>query len=409
MNKFRTTSFGRTLAQWPLESLADVAFFQEGPGLRKWQWTDSGMKVINGTNVLTDGSFDPSNTSRFISLSEFRDRYAHFAIEPDDIVVVSSGSIGKVSRVRAEHLPMMMNTSVIRFHSADGRRLNDEYLYAFLRSPLFQNQAAAFAIGAAQLNFGPAHIRQMKIALPPLAIQAAIASILTGFDALIENTRRRIRSLERIATGMYRHWARTFPASRQTTFGELARQVRDSVTPSSVSPETVYVGLEHIPRKSVVLTRWGRADQVSSGKWRFQRGDILFGKLRPYFHKVSRAPCPGICSTDAFVIRPNSGYEMIALFLSASEEFVAHATATAGGTDRPRAQWRDLDAYPVSLPTEENMLRISETLTPVVDLMFNLAEQSRVLEQQRDLVLPGLISGEIDVSQLDINTSWLAA
>src|SRR4051794_37220736 len=104
-------------SEWPSAALPELVFFQEGPGLRNWQWTEAGMKVINGTNVLSDGRIDINNTNRFISIDEFEQKYRHFAIEPDDIVVASSGTIGKVGRIRTENLPLMMNTSVIRFHS----------------------------------------------------------------------------------------------------------------------------------------------------------------------------------------------------------------------------------------------------------------------------------------------------
>jgi type I restriction enzyme S subunit len=131
-------AYGRVRSDWPIRHLPDVAFYQEGPGLRKWQWTNCGMKVINGTNILETGEFDVGNTNRYISLGEFQRTYSHFAVEAGDIVVASSGTIGKVGRVRSEHLPLMMNTSVIRFHAHDRAVLDDEFLYAYLRSPADQ-------------------------------------------------------------------------------------------------------------------------------------------------------------------------------------------------------------------------------------------------------------------------------
>jgi type I restriction enzyme S subunit len=71
--------------------LPQVAFFQEGPGLRNWQWRDTGIKAINGTNIRSDGTFDPSNTDKYVSWSEFSEKYKHFAIEPGDIVVSIPG------------------------------------------------------------------------------------------------------------------------------------------------------------------------------------------------------------------------------------------------------------------------------------------------------------------------------
>ena len=139
-------------AAWDCVPLPDVVFFQEGPGLRKWQWTDSGMKVINVTNILEDGQIDTSNTSRFISLEEFDRKYRHFAVEDRDIVVASSGNTyGKVGRVSSRDLPIMMNTSVVRFHSSKPDRLDDDFLYAFLRSHIFKNGSSRTCVGDLRL------------------------------------------------------------------------------------------------------------------------------------------------------------------------------------------------------------------------------------------------------------------
>ena len=123
---------GESQTEWEVEKFPAVVFFQEGPGLRKWQWTNEGMKVINVTNILGDGRIDTANTRRFISLDEFNEKYRHFAVDDGDIVIASSGNTyGKLGRITAKDLPVMMNTSVIRLGSADKRRLDDDFLYAF--------------------------------------------------------------------------------------------------------------------------------------------------------------------------------------------------------------------------------------------------------------------------------------
>ena len=75
-----TTGSRAVSTAWTVVKLPEVVFFQEGPGLRKWQWTDHGMKVINVTNILADGRIDTANTSRFISLEEFDQKYRHIPV-----------------------------------------------------------------------------------------------------------------------------------------------------------------------------------------------------------------------------------------------------------------------------------------------------------------------------------------
>ena len=199
--------FGSIYQSWKLAKLSEYVFFQEGPGLRNWQWTNDGMKVINVKNILPDGSIDLSNSDRYISLEEFEQRYSHFAVENGDIVVASSGNTyGKVGRIYLHHLPLMMNTSVIRFQPLSPTNLNPDYLFSFLRSDLFRNQVESFVIGSAQPNFGPSHLKMMEIPVPPLPTQRKITAALSVYDDLIENNTRRIKILEEMASTIYREW-----------------------------------------------------------------------------------------------------------------------------------------------------------------------------------------------------------
>ena len=126
-------------------------------------------------------------------------------------------------------------------------------------------------------------------------------------------------------------------------------------------------------------------------------------------HKVAEAGFEGICSTDAIVIRPRQGFQDLALQVAFSKEFVAHAVSTSGGTDRPRAKWTDLADFDVVVPDARTREEFALSVRPMVGLAANLARQNVNLRSTRDLLLPRLVSGEIDVSDLDIETEWLAS
>jgi type I restriction enzyme S subunit len=179
---------------WKVKLLSDVSWFQEGPGLRNWQFTQNGMKVINITN-LEDGYLNLGYTERHISLEEFEKIYKHFAIDSEDIVMASSGATYcKTAVVREYDLPLVMNTSVIRFKPING--INYEYLLSFLRSALLKKQIDFLITGGAQPNFGPAHLKQTVIPLPPLPEQKAIAQVLSTSDAAIHTTEKLIAQKE---------------------------------------------------------------------------------------------------------------------------------------------------------------------------------------------------------------------
>ncbi len=120
--------------------------------------------------------------------------------------------------------------------------------------------------------------------------------------------------------------------------GDCAILVRETVSPSDAGKMN-YIGLEHIGEDTLSLLGHGMACDVTSTKMRFKRGDILFGKLRPYFRKVVQAPFDGICSTDIWVARAQNSMEQRFLhYCLASKPFADFASLGSEGTRMPRAK-----------------------------------------------------------------------
>ena len=192
----------RSETGWIEYLFSDVCWFQEGPGVRNHQFTTSGVKLFNGTNI-EKGKIDLDKTNRYISEKEAFGWYSHFMADIGDIVIACSGiSIDKfdekVSVIKAQHLPLCMNTSTMRFKVNLGK-IDKSYLQQFLRSNEFKEQIGDKATGSAQLNFGPSHVSAVKIWLPELSEQTAIASILSDMDteiAAIEQRRNKTRDLK---------------------------------------------------------------------------------------------------------------------------------------------------------------------------------------------------------------------
>ncbi len=185
---------------WSIEDFKNIVFFQEGPGLRNWQFRKSGMKVINVRN-LKNGKLDLSNTERFISMNDFK-KYLRFAIDEKDVVVASSGATyGKVAKISKEDLPLMLNTSVIRFHPKN-KELDYDFLRYFLESQNFKKQIDILITGAAQPNFGPYHLNKLKIAKPIFKEQQKIALILSNVDNTIDKTNQLIQKTKLIKKGL---------------------------------------------------------------------------------------------------------------------------------------------------------------------------------------------------------------
>jgi type I restriction enzyme, S subunit len=257
-------------------------------------------------------------------------------------------------------------------------------------------------------------IERFDMPQPPRHIQKRIATILSAYDDLIENNRRRISLLEDAARQLYREWFvyLRFPGHEHTritkgipegwkskTLGDLCFEVRESISPELVEPDTPYIGLEHIPRRSISLVEWGKAEQVTSSKHRFSEGEILFGKIRPYFHKVGIAFIDGVASSDAIVIRPiDLKVHGMVLMTVSSDPFVAVTAQTMReGSKMPRADWKQMQEYPVPLPPDGLLGNFESQIQLIVGQLKTLSFANQKLRAARDLLLPRLMSGEIAV------------
>jgi len=183
---------------WVTKRISEVCWFQEGPGVRKHQFTQSGVKLLNGTNIQ-EGKLDLENTNKFISEDEAFGLYSHFLVDENDILIACSGvSIDKfhekVTVAKVFHLPLCMNTSTMRFKVKKGY-LDQGYFIQFLKSKRFKEQISGKATGSAQLNFGPSHVTMVEINLPGIEIQNTIGQVLSDMEMEIRNFELKLKKL----------------------------------------------------------------------------------------------------------------------------------------------------------------------------------------------------------------------
>ena len=150
-------------------------------------------------------------------------------------------------------------------------------------------------------------------------------------------------------------------------FGDCAELIRSSVKPEEATGKS-YIGLEHISQGQLSLIGFGKSDCVISQKFLFKKGDILFGKLRPYFRKVIIAPFDGVCSTDIWVVRAKQEIDQRFLFYwMASSDFVESASMASEGTKMPRAQWEFVSRLEKEIPGLSEQRAIAEVLSSLDD------------------------------------------
>ena len=203
---------------YDVAKLSEYVYYQEGPGIRNHQNTIEGIKFLN-IRCFVNGRLDTASMKK-VAESEALGKYKHFLLDAGDYVVSSSGTLGRIAEVYPEDLPVMLNTSTIRFRPIDNLLLDRLYLRYFLESQVFQQQGKSLATGSVQLNYGPSHLAFVEMPLPPIKIQKVIGEVLDSITRKIDLNNRTSKTLEDIAQTIFKSWFIDFDPVKAKMAGE---------------------------------------------------------------------------------------------------------------------------------------------------------------------------------------------
>lgn len=251
------------------------------------------------------------------------------------------------------------------------------------------------------------------VELPPLETQHRIADILSAYDDLIENNQKQIKLLEEAARRLYKEWFvdLRFPGHENTkivdgvpegwsksTVGNICKLRKVVITPDKIESNTPYIGLEHMPRNDICLSMWGKSEEINSNKFIYLKKDVLFGKIRPYFHKVGFALNDGITSTDTMVMVADQNLWGLLLVTVSSDAFVDFSYQNCKeGAKMPRADWKQMEKYAIMIADQATQKLFEQEILVITNKISALAFQCRSLREARDRMLPKLIGGEVEV------------
>jgi type I restriction enzyme S subunit len=298
------------------------------------------------------------------------------------------------------------------------------FLYYLLKhnTDYLKNYASGTTFG--ELSGGT--LKTLKFSLPPLSDQRAIAKILSDLDEKIELNRQMNKTFESIAKAIFKHWfidfefpneqgkpyklsggkmveteLREIPRDwRLESLSELVDNVKLPLKPGKHLYDRKYVPIESIPMNCLGLLEFKSYDQAHSSLIAFEEGDILFGAMRAYFHRVNFAPFKGITRTTTFVLRPkNQLLFAYVLLLLNQDSSVDYANQHSKGTTMPYAVWENgLADMLVVIPSDETIKRFSAFINPFLKKMSVLSEEIISLRKIRDSLLPKLMLGQVKVT-----------
>ena len=397
----------------------------------KW-YTDVGVPIVKVSNFTVD-SVDISNL--VCIPDEIAQNYTKHELRPKDVVIQTVGSwpsqpesvVGKVIKIPLQFSGSLLNQNAVKIIPRS--HLDKGYLFYMLRDNDFKGYIVATAQGAAsQASITLASIRNYTFHLPLFPIQRKIAAALSAYDDLIENNTRRIKILEEMASTIYREWfvEFRFPGHEgvemvESVLGlipqgwevvkisDIVDLSRKGIIPSKF-PQEIFAHFSIPAFDNGCMPAFDSGNTIKSNKYLVTENCVLVSKLNP---NIPRVWFPfldsihhAVASTEFLILTPNPPVDCVFLFnLCRSTEFSGKLAVRALGTSRShqRVSPTDFLSLLVLIPTKSLLNAFHERVSPMIHICNTLRLKNTNLRQARDLLLPRLISGKIDVSELDID------
>lgn len=347
-------------------------------------------------------------------LSEMRfekDEQERYGLKYGDLVVCEGGEPGRCAIWKNQIPNMKIQKALHRVRVHDC--LDYRYLYYWFLLAGKTGGLEQYFTGATIKHMPGQKLKSVVIDKPPIGIQRSIADVLSSYDDLIENNQKQIKLLEEAAQRLYKEWFvdLRFPGYEDTpivdgvpegwTLGELGDIAIDSGKKEKKEHRgqyQYYLPIDCLPKRSLAYTDKNDITLAESSLAAFMPNDILFGAMRPYFHKVVVARDKGLTRTTCFVINSKMpAYWAYLLLLLFSKDTVDYATQISVGTTMPYVRWKDFIHMPTLIPPEEKCDAFQAIVLPIIERISCLAVSSERLIQARDRLLPKLMSGEIEV------------
>lgn len=324
-------------------------------------------------------------------------------------------------------IPGCFPDSVVGF-IADPAKADARFIKYYIE--VLKREMQSASRGTTQDNLSVDKLLTFEFLVPSVGRQSEIASIVSAYDDLIENNSRRIAILEEIVRRIYEEWFvhfrfpghekvrmvdsefGTIPQGwRPASFGDVVDNIRTSTPPGQHLCDRKYVPIDCIGRRSLSLPEFNSWREAQSSLVLFEKDDILFGAMRAYFHKVCLAPFAGVTRTTCFVLRPRRPLlKAFATLTACADTTVDYAAKHSQGATIPYAVWDgSLSRMKLTIPSDDLLLRFENTVSPMLDWIRDALLRQTILRNTRDLLLPKLISGEVDISAVPEPEASIAA
>ena len=336
-------------------------------------------------------------------------------IPQNSVIVAMYGQGDTAGRVAINKIPLTTNQACCNL-IIDETKAYYEFVYYQLVT--LYEKMVSLKNGGAQPNLNAAIIKSIEIKLPPLKTQRYIADILSSYDNLIENNQKQIKLLEEAAQRLYKEWFvdLRFPGHENTKIVdgvpegwnwcklEDAIQFDPKVTLTKERMKQ-FVPMSALSTSSMVLDESQFTETTTNSGSKFQNGDTLLARITPCLENGKTAYVSGlesdegtVGSTEYIVMRAKTINSYMVYLLARTDDFRQSAINSMSGSDgRQRVKSDKLKMLDYLQPTSELVEKFENVEEPIFEKIYRLSKQMQQARQARDLLLPKLMSGEVEV------------
>lgn len=360
---------------------------------------DDGWKLI-ATNCVTNNTLFPVYEKvRYLTQETYETWFRAHPI-PGDILFVNKGTPGRVCLV-PDPVDFCIAQDMIALR-ADDEKIYNKYLFAVLRSREIQQQIYNTNVGDVIPHFKKQFMDQLLIPVPDRRIQEIIGNLYYELSYKTELNKKINNNLSDLLQAIYqKQFDDVSLGANQGILSDICSYSKEKVAVSELNVNTYFSTENMLPEKagSTKATSLPTTPQTTACR----NGDTLISNIRPYFKKIVYCEDMCGCSTDVLCFTPVQAQYAAYLFSTLyTDKFFAFMVAGSKGTKMPRGDKQQIMTYPVVLPAESELEEFNAIAFPVLEQLNSNKAENKRLSALRDALLPKLMSGEIDISSIDL-------
>lgn len=380
-----------------LKTIADIQTGPFGSQLHKEDYVETGTPIVT-VEHLGKRVFTEQNLPR-VSDSD-KARLIKYTLSTGDIVFSRVGSVDRCSYVDKSHDGWMFSGRCLRVRPTE--LVDSLYLYYYFCLEETKQFVRNIAVGATMPSINTKLLGEVEIALPDLNNQKRIAAVLSSLDDKIENNQKLNDNLADLLQTIYQgRFGNDILAVNQGVLSDICSYSTDKVAVSELNVRTYFSTENMLSGKagSTEATSLPTTSQTTA----CHKGDTLISNIRPYFKKIVYCEDKCGCSTDVLCFTPSQPCYSAYLFSTLyADKFFAFMVAGSKGTKMPRGDKQQIMTYPVVLPSEEELAGFNTIASPLLEQIYSNRAENKRLSILRDTLLPKLMSGEINVSAIQL-------